>query len=56
MRTPECTIAVPMSNREKRLIEDLSKKSKVKCGEMLHILLFETGILADAGNEELRNL
>ena len=41
----ECTIAVSMTKQEKNIIETLSKISKVDQGEMIRILLFETGIL-----------
>ena len=47
MKATECTIAVPMTNKEKSLIEALSKRSKVNCGEVMRMLLFETGILCE---------
>lgn len=47
MKSVECTIEVPMTNKEKHIIETLSKRSKIKSGEMVRMLLFETGILCE---------
>lgn len=50
MKRSECFLTVPMSQKEKTLLERLSKRSKVDSSELVRILLFETGILtADNG-------
>lgn len=50
MKRTECFLAVPMSLKERTLLESLSKRSKVDSCELVRILLFETGILsADDG-------
>ena len=52
MKFNECTIAVSMTKQEKNIIESLSKRIKVDRGEMIRILLFETGILQDTVNSQ----
>jgi hypothetical protein len=45
MRSNKYTVSVSMTKQEKRIIEFLSKQSKISHGEMIRFLLFETGIL-----------
>ena len=49
VKSQEYTVSVSMTRKEKRLIESLSRRSKVADGEMIRILLFETGILQNRG-------
>lgn len=48
MESADCTLAVPMTAKEKCLLESLSKQSKLDSGELVRMLLFETGILSAA--------
>ena len=46
MKKAESFLAVPMSEKEKTLLERVSKRSRIGSGELVRMLLFETGILA----------
>lgn len=47
MESTECTLAVPLTAKEKGLLEKLSKRSNLDRAAMVRMLLFETGILSE---------
>lgn len=52
MKSEAYKIALPMTLREKQLIDKLARKSRLKSSELLRILLFETGILGEMETEQ----
>lgn len=46
MKSADCMLSVPMTAKEKSLLESLSKRSNLACAEIVRMLLFETGILS----------
>ncbi len=43
-----CTIALPLSNYELSLINELAQRAQLDNVEFLHLLLFESGLLCTA--------
>ena len=53
MSTAECQISISLSRKEK-MLEKLSKRSKVDCCVMVRMLLFETGLLHAQTTQNLK--
>lgn len=45
LQTTNQKVEVVLTPKEKHLIDNLSKQSKVESSELIHMLLFDTGIL-----------